>query len=834
MSVAAFGPLGILLGIVAVIVAVIAGTYLLVLALKLVFFLLARAGTYIAATVTDTLRLIGAVPTTIVLILLVVFSIVLGRWSACAHYFRGIKREIALGARCIYGILIAHPLRLFGMTALIEGMEQRVVEDVRRAPGPDKPGRRTGQFPGYTIVGSLPGGGSGGKLYIAEPNDEKRDALNRQDIIRATGGCPDRVVIKSFSIADGSTLPNMVRESRALEAAKKLGLILEHDLSDTRFYYIMPYVPGDDLGEVTRQRHAAVRGNQLPVETIRELVGYAINLVETLDHYHHNGLWHKDVKPENIIVHDGKAHLVDFGLVTPLQSAMTLTTHGTEYFRDPELVRMALRGVKVHEVDGAKFDVYAAGAVLYYMLENTFPAHGGLSRLSMRHPDAVAWVIRRAMTEYSQRYPTAEALLKDLRTIVAAEDPFALKPVHLPSMGGADAEAARAAVDDAMGEAETVAQAATPGPAAGQEKARSEFRATYTVASPSGDGSGQRPRPRITVTDWWTGRYKADPIESRGDAAREAASGLREVREEVRSAVRDARRQVKQSINDFRDKHGGVGGFAPGRPVSPAGRTRDQIRRAAREQVHAARERANRRRDRAYRRMNRRHEGPGAAGIAGRVVGAVVLFAAALAALGFVINEMEGKPTLRVDKGQLMGPQPQVIIGDSISNDGVAVHAAASVETGVGDETPFTVPPAPPATEPLGDMLLINDHPAALEPHVRRIVQRELARMHDQGIGIVADEEVEAEIRARGSIGDFGDAATAMDVAARLRAAEDLGALGVVWIAGDPDNPNHIRVWVIPGIEDTDADDDPADQLADRLETLERDSKGDATWLLSL
>ena len=45
-----------------------------------------------------------------------------------------------------------------------------------------------------------------------------------------------------------------------------------------------------------------------------------------------------------------RAHLVDFGLLSRLRSAMTLTTHGTEYFRDPEMVRMALRGVKVHEV----------------------------------------------------------------------------------------------------------------------------------------------------------------------------------------------------------------------------------------------------------------------------------------------------------------------------------------------------------------------------------------------------------------------------------------------------------------------------------------------------
>ena len=121
------------------------------------------------------------------------------------------------------------------------------------------------------------------------------------------------------------------------------------------------------------------------------------------------GLWHKDVKPDNIIVHDDRAHLVDLGLVTPMRSAMTLTTHGTEYFRDPEMVRLALKGVKVHQVDGAKFDIYAVGAVLYSIIENSFPAHGGLSQVSKRCPESLRWVIRRSMTDYDKRYTLGAA-----------------------------------------------------------------------------------------------------------------------------------------------------------------------------------------------------------------------------------------------------------------------------------------------------------------------------------------------------------------------------------------------------------------------------------------
>ena len=119
---------------------------------------------------------------------------------------------------------------------------------------------------------------------------------------------------------------------------------------------------------------------------------------------------------------------------------MTLTTHGTEYFRDPEMVRMAMRGVKVHEVDGAKFDIYGAGAVLYFIMENTFPGHGGLSRFERPAPEALRWIVRRAMADYGQRYGSAREMLDDLRAVASAADPWSVTPAQLPSMSGASVE----------------------------------------------------------------------------------------------------------------------------------------------------------------------------------------------------------------------------------------------------------------------------------------------------------------------------------------------------------------------------------------------------------
>ena len=115
---------------------------------------------------------------------------------------------------------------------------------------------------------------------------------------------------------------------------------------------------------------------------------------------------------------------------------MTLTTHGTEYYRDPEMVRLAMRGVRVHDVDGVKFDLYSAGAVLFSMIESSFPAHGSLSRITKRCPEALRWVVRRAMAEMHTRYTSAAEMLADVRVILEASDPFAVRPADLPSVQG--------------------------------------------------------------------------------------------------------------------------------------------------------------------------------------------------------------------------------------------------------------------------------------------------------------------------------------------------------------------------------------------------------------
>ena len=51
-------------------------------------------------------------------------------------------------------------------------------------------------------------------------------------------------------------------------------------------------------------------------------------------------------------------------------------------------------------------------------------------------PEALRWIVRRAMTDYDKRYESAAAMLADVERVQSAADPFAVKPAELPSVRG--------------------------------------------------------------------------------------------------------------------------------------------------------------------------------------------------------------------------------------------------------------------------------------------------------------------------------------------------------------------------------------------------------------
>lgn len=776
----------ILLTLVAVPVAIVAVIYLIVPLFKGLAWLVRQVARFIFGEIGDLFRIIGAILTALVFMPLVIVNVLIGRWSAASHYGRAFLSEFQSIGGCLYRMAIGHPARLLCLTNITEGIEQRLPQAVAQAPTADRPHGKKGQFEGYTIVGSLPGGGSGGKLYIATP-----DAIKRAGFERSGQAGVSQVVIKVFSLDDGSSLPQIVRESRALEAAKKLGLVLDHELNDQRFFYVMRYVPGDSLSLVTQRMHALSGPDGLSRTQLGMAMGYAADLLGTLRTYHEGGLWHKDVKPDNIIVDGSSAHLVDFGLVTPLRSGMTLTTHGTEYFRDPEMVKMALKGVKVHEVDGARFDVYAAGAVLYSMIENSFPAHGGLSQIGKQCPEALRWIVRRAMTDYQKRYPTATAMLADLEMVRRAVDPFALRPVDLPSMRSAAEDlgvATPAAFEPAIPPplpdpaprpaaprtpADELAAGAAMIGAASVRLAQDAMRAAG-LQNPAAGASptGPRRRPSLRVTNWWAGSYQAEPdaMDAGAVAAPRAAS-----------------------------------------PVVPL-----EGRRPAHEQLASARARAQQAQARVRTRLATRRKTSGSyKPVNGGVVLAAILFVGVAGGLMMIRMNMK--------KGSSQAPAvPAVQIRDG--------DAAYSLLTEVPLASDVPVPPLPPtitALEPGQPRIVVNGvEQSASTPVLKGVrlfivndvkpmpqsISDAIERLNAQhavlvgGVppqsvtpaeGIELQAQQEAEIRVIRGIRDLEDPAVARDLTAWAARNE---VDGIVWLApveSDEPSADRFRMLVV-------------------------------------
>jgi len=293
------------------------------------------------------------------------------------------------------------------------------------------PGHRTYPFEDrYRIESQLGSGGSTARLFV----------VRRVDGNRPIG---DRMVLKYFDMGMGSRLEEVIRESRGMQVAKDMGIVLDHHLDQNHFYYVMPYYEGETLTRASARLHRHLTADEgLPEESVRICLSWMSELLRILDGYHRQGVIHKDVKPDNVIVTQGGVRLVDLGLLTPLASALTLTTHGTEYFRDPEMVKLAVQGKRVRDVEAVRFDIYSSGAVMYLLLDGSFPACGPLSRITRPVPMALSWITSRAMAEGEKRYPSVAAMRADLEAVIKKADQAgydAIQVSALPSFSGFDA-----------------------------------------------------------------------------------------------------------------------------------------------------------------------------------------------------------------------------------------------------------------------------------------------------------------------------------------------------------------------------------------------------------
>src|SRR5262245_46280824 len=201
-------------------------------------------------------------------------------------------------------------------------------------------------------------------------------------------------------------------------------------------YYVMPYIEGESL-----RARLDIDGS-LPTD---DILLVAADVSAALDYAHRWRVVHRDIKPENILLHSGRALVLDFGIALALDAidqpvrAVPPLVLGNSQYMSPELARGDTR------ID-ARSDVYALGCVVYEMIWGHPPFTGAPSSVLLRHisaepmplscrlpglPIGVSAVVSRALaTVPSDRFPSAGAFVAALR--------YAWDSNRAPSIPGVD------------------------------------------------------------------------------------------------------------------------------------------------------------------------------------------------------------------------------------------------------------------------------------------------------------------------------------------------------------------------------------------------------------
>jgi len=195
--------------------------------------------------------------------------------------------------------------------------------------------------------------GSGGMatVYLAQDVKHHREVaikVLRPDLAAALG--PERF-LREIRIAANLNHPHILA-------------LFDSGEADGFLYYVMPYIKGQTL------RDRIDKEGELPVN---ETVRIVRELVDALAFAHSEGVVHRDIKPDNVMLTGGHAVVADFGIAKAVSESTgggTVTTAGvalgTPAYMAPE------QAAADPQIDH-RADIYAVGALTYELLTGRPP-----------------------------------------------------------------------------------------------------------------------------------------------------------------------------------------------------------------------------------------------------------------------------------------------------------------------------------------------------------------------------------------------------------------------------------------------------------------------------
>ena len=237
------------------------------------------------------------------------------------------------------------------------------------------------------------------------------------------------VAIKVLRPEYESDIEFVRRFGREAEAAAKMSHenivnLLNVGIDGEMRYIVMEYVDGRTLKDMIREE-----GRIHPDVALR----MTIRILAAVDHAHRNGIVHRDIKPQNILVdRAGEVKVADFGIARQKASQATQldadgSAMGSVHYLSPEQAR--------GEVADEQSDLYSVGIVLYEMLTGHVPFDGEtIVSVALKHVSeqpssirshnphisrALDEVVMRALCkDKERRYQTAAEMAADLRKTI--------------------------------------------------------------------------------------------------------------------------------------------------------------------------------------------------------------------------------------------------------------------------------------------------------------------------------------------------------------------------------------------------------------------------------